>query len=157
MKRILAVLIASAVVPQSSLAQGQGRPSFEGKWVLDAAASRAAGGPPPFCSQQCEISQLGDVLTFKSDVRSASFKLDGVTVSETSSTGAWRATVTTTASWDGNAVVIRRTSKETSGKTPGASTVARVTMQDANLIISGSRTDIGGADVKFEYRYRPGR
>ena len=92
------VLVGASAAAASALAQDTSR--VAGQWVLE------SGSPTPLCGRECTITQAGDVLTVQS-ARTFTFKLDGLPVTTTETSGGRSAEMTVTARLDGRTVLER--------------------------------------------------
>jgi hypothetical protein len=152
---VLAVLISGGSGVQAV------HPDFTGHWVL---ASRPAGEIPAICRLECVITQDQKTLVVKEPNGDLieSFPLDGLPRTERRQQFGYSTEVTTTAAWDGSALLITRTTASRPTDDPQSARARvesrnRVVLEGGQLVFERTRTSSaplrgsGAAPVRIVY------
>lgn len=159
MKRLLAVTAVSAMA-LALTAHAQKKPDFSGTWLIDQAATSAAGGGAPSGAGAARgagmgaagivIKHDGDTFTIQSGTTGGltyNYKLDGVEREVT----AGRVALKALSKWEGDKLVIEQTRAGADG-TPLKTTTTYSLDKDGNL---WTETTTPGGVRKIAYKKKP--
>lgn len=159
MMRRLAVTTVCAIALATAV-YAQKKPDFSGTWLIDQAASNAAGGGAPASGASARgagmgaagivIKQTADAITIQSGTTgglSYTYKLDGVEREVT----AGRVALKALSKWEGDKLVIEQTRAGADG-TPLKTTTTYSLDKDGNL---WTETTTPGGVRKIAYKKKP--
>ena len=148
-------LVGLVLMCQAIVGSDQGKPIFSGIWV-QASASPPKFGVVPVCGMRCSIAQQGEKLTIVRDSGKLVLDLTGKPEVTRSTFGGYVSEMVTTANWEDTVLVVISIFKAPTDKGPGLKTVARLSLKDSNLTISGTK-EVFGDLVKYEITYERSR
>ena len=148
-------LVGLVLVSQAIVANEQGKPSFSGIWVQTSDAP-SKFGVVPVCGRRCSIAQQGDKLTILRDTGKQVIDLTGKPEVTRSTFGSYTSDMVTTANWEGSVLVVVEIFKAPTDKGPGLKTVARLSLKDSTMTISGTK-EVFGDPIKYEITYERSR